>query len=104
MIRPPPRSTRTDTLFPYTTLFRSAAPYLPAQGPPTRIAAGDPAGPEGRHRLCGVGQPCAGRPDDVRNPRSPAVRAGGAAEEPVRPRPAGKALRACSHEIGRAHV
>src|SRR3546814_3298812 len=23
MIRPPPRSTRTDTLFPYTTLFRS---------------------------------------------------------------------------------
>src|SRR3546814_9984043 len=25
MIRPPPRSTRTDTLFPYTTLFRSAA-------------------------------------------------------------------------------
>src|SRR3546814_20249164 len=27
MIRRPPRSTRTDTLFPYTTLFRSAA-YL----------------------------------------------------------------------------
>src|SRR3546814_7326956 len=26
MIRRPPRSTRTDTLFPYTTLFRSAAP------------------------------------------------------------------------------
>src|SRR3546814_8766494 len=25
MIRPPPRSTRTDTLFPYTTLFRSGA-------------------------------------------------------------------------------
>src|SRR3546814_19023228 len=29
MIRPPPRSTRTDTLFPYTTLFRSAR-VLPA--------------------------------------------------------------------------
>src|SRR3546814_14343944 len=29
MIRRPPRSTRTDTLFPYTTLFRSAA--IPAQ-------------------------------------------------------------------------
>src|SRR3546814_2857003 len=28
MIRRPPRSTRTDTLFPYTTLFRSSA--LPA--------------------------------------------------------------------------
>src|SRR3546814_10564993 len=26
MIRRPPRSTRTDTPFPYTTLFRSAAP------------------------------------------------------------------------------
>src|SRR3546814_6468419 len=28
MIRRPPRSTRTDTLFPYTTLFRSAATLL----------------------------------------------------------------------------
>src|SRR3546814_6846646 len=27
MIRRPPRSTRTDTLFPYTTLFRSANGY-----------------------------------------------------------------------------
>src|SRR3546814_9826704 len=26
MIRRPPRSTRTDTLFPYTTLFRSLGP------------------------------------------------------------------------------
>src|SRR3546814_5145455 len=28
MIRRPPRSTRTDTLFPYTTLFRSAVSGL----------------------------------------------------------------------------
>src|SRR3546814_4528270 len=28
MIRRPPRSTRTDTLFPYTTLFRSAVDIL----------------------------------------------------------------------------
>src|SRR3546814_3022354 len=28
MIRRPPRSTRTDTLFPYTTLFRSSSPLL----------------------------------------------------------------------------
>src|SRR3546814_16549012 len=27
MIRRPPRSTRTDTLFPYTTLFRSIAAF-----------------------------------------------------------------------------
>src|SRR3546814_7314963 len=30
MIRRPPRSTRTDTLFPYTTLFRSGFPVLAA--------------------------------------------------------------------------
>src|SRR3546814_20999132 len=29
MIRRPPRSTRTDTLFPYTTLFRSEEPAAP---------------------------------------------------------------------------
>src|SRR3546814_16517899 len=43
MIRRPPRSTRTDTLFPYTTLFRSSSgdaglhktssPTLPASSP-----------------------------------------------------------------------
>src|SRR3546814_11497878 len=33
MIRRPPRSTRTDTLFPYTTLFRSLNDV------PTRVAA-----------------------------------------------------------------
>src|SRR3546814_15273529 len=32
MIRRPPRSTRTDTLFPYTTLFRSRS-GLPCQRP-----------------------------------------------------------------------
>src|SRR3546814_18542120 len=30
MIRRPPRSTRTDTLFPYTTLFRSRVNDLPS--------------------------------------------------------------------------
>src|SRR3546814_8484441 len=30
MIRRPPRSTRTDTLFPYTTLFRSPRPMVGA--------------------------------------------------------------------------
>src|SRR3546814_15864996 len=37
MLRPPPRSTRTDTLFPYTTLFRS---YLNlGTGPATVIGS-----------------------------------------------------------------
>src|SRR3546814_4144022 len=32
MLRRPPRSTRTDTLFPYTTLFRSVTPERPHVG------------------------------------------------------------------------
>src|SRR3546814_3445778 len=39
MIRRPPRSTRTDTLFPYTTLFRSGA----ASGGPSLIGLGKEA-------------------------------------------------------------
>src|SRR3546814_7291289 len=39
MIRRPPRSTRTDTLFPYTTLFRSLATCRPnASSPALAIA------------------------------------------------------------------
>src|SRR3546814_16626830 len=42
MIRRPPRSTRTDTLFPYTTLFRSCSPmgcpFAPAIGQPAEHA------------------------------------------------------------------
>src|SRR3546814_5530451 len=40
MIRRPPRSTRTDTLFPYTTLFRSAI----RRGGPGRSGPGGAAG------------------------------------------------------------
>src|SRR3546814_18908465 len=45
MIRRPPRSTRTDTLFPYTTLFRSPSPTDPTNpiatcGPSSQFAAG----------------------------------------------------------------
>src|SRR3546814_1594877 len=39
MIRRPPRSTRTDTLFPYTTLFRSA---LCASARPRAVAVSSP--------------------------------------------------------------
>src|SRR3546814_4492602 len=49
MIRRPPRSTRTDTLFPYTTLFRSTS----TDGEWVSIVysnAGDSAG-------CGVARP-----------------------------------------------
>src|SRR3546814_11117704 len=56
MIRRPPRSTRTDTLFPYTTLFRSdqrgaravvrGGIQLPFGLPPQMKAVGKP-----RHRI-----------------------------------------------------
>src|SRR3546814_10961786 len=36
MIGRPPRSTRTDPLFPYTTLFRSSRPYRKARSPAFR--------------------------------------------------------------------
>src|SRR3546814_8371693 len=57
MIRRPPRSTRTDTLFPYTTLFRSRQPEQDVVGP--RIddpgdlveADGEAAGEAGHHRV-----------------------------------------------------
>src|SRR3546814_8059806 len=47
MIRRPPRSTRTDTLFPYTTLFRSCAHSDRHRDPPS------PASPA-RHRAARV--------------------------------------------------
>src|SRR3546814_5882768 len=61
MIRRPPRSTRTDTLFPYTTLFRSG------QGTDLRSCRAAAAGRADelgkcRHRLRAV-QPEEGRPD-----------------------------------------
>src|SRR3546814_9593225 len=43
MIRRPPRSTRTDTLFPYTTLFRSAAARQRARGAGAHDASEEPA-------------------------------------------------------------
>src|SRR3546814_18407471 len=46
MIRRPPRSTRTDTLFPYTTLFRSAH-LAEHAGEHLPLARGVPDGPEG---------------------------------------------------------
>src|SRR3546814_9557594 len=46
MIRRPPRSTRTDTLFPYTTLFRS----LVAEGADERVSRERFADDDDRHR------------------------------------------------------
>src|SRR3546814_12587809 len=53
MIRRPPRSTRTDTLFPYTTLFRSRFgwDFTPAtEAGVLGWLAENPAGKHGKHK------------------------------------------------------
>src|SRR3546814_19364766 len=50
MIRRPPRSTRTDTLFPYTTLFRSQMALRAVEEP----LAEQPAGADGNLGLADV--------------------------------------------------
>src|SRR3546814_4792597 len=61
MVRRPPRSTRTDTLFPYTTLFRSvASDRLQAAADEGDIGAGVEAhqlaeGVDHEHRVVGPG-------------------------------------------------
>src|SRR3546814_21185870 len=65
MLRRPPSSTRTDTLFPYTTLFRSAGSSHARQASPVRhllprcpdvstvtISVPNPSGDLESHRQC----------------------------------------------------
>src|SRR3546814_19875663 len=57
MIRRPPRSTRTDTLFPYTTLFRSPEPRLDPVDRAAHRRRGEPeAAPGGRKTSLGDGR------------------------------------------------
>src|SRR3546814_5609971 len=59
MIRRPPRSTRTDTLFPYTTLFRSdwrAGPLVPGAKPSTADTV-EVTSPADRRQVVGHWQP-----------------------------------------------
>src|SRR3546814_13493344 len=67
MIRAPPRSTRTDTLFPYTTLFRSGRARARGSGARHAPAASFGRygrGDEARFRLAARGGGGAQRPDD----------------------------------------
>src|SRR3546814_3835209 len=70
MIRPPPRSTRTDTLFPYTTLFRSVTMRGLLAVATSRVAIGKeragplvPAGTAARCRERSMAQNIYDRPD-----------------------------------------
>src|SRR3546814_12102790 len=72
MIRRPPRSTRTDTLFPYTTLFRSDGGPQPGVG-----ACGRCVGVRQEHR-----KP---RPHGVQLPHVAEIAEIGVAHRPVDP-------------------
>src|SRR3546814_2772332 len=62
MIRRPPRSTRTDTLFPYTTLFRSRALQARARArQPPGDGRADDEQQQGRQRRQLDGQPDGGQ-------------------------------------------
>src|SRR3546814_9727250 len=82
MIRRPPRSTRTDTLFPYTTLFRSARihPYAAtfAGGQPDSVATTSDAARRWWDGLSTWAGPCDGEP---RSFAALAERAPGRSEE-----------------------
>src|SRR3546814_19505574 len=85
MIRRPPRSTRTDTLFPYTTLFRSVAQHRRAERgvhEPGAAASTD------RHRGSALAPPCRVEPAGLRLLHAPRVEqnrpiAGGSSVAPM---------------------
>src|SRR3546814_7263127 len=61
MIRRPPRSTRTDTLFPYTTLFRSPParpPIAPVRAGPCQLPVNWGDVSTGRDRSSFAPHPC----------------------------------------------
>src|SRR3546814_5948762 len=113
MIRRPPRSTRTDTLFPYTTLFRSSdfagdAPQIIAQHivilrdrhqeivmPKLRFDAGI------RDVAIRIDQ----RLDDLARARWRETPVAGECDhEEARPRACTRLIESIAEEIGRAHV
>src|SRR3546814_19033304 len=103
MIRRPPRSTRTDTLFPYTTLFRSAGRAAAVAGsgggrldPCARRRGGGRRAPRPRRARLSPGRPAGGRslfrpaaPLVPGAPDPPPARRPSAAPLPCRARPPG---------------
>src|SRR3546814_11573725 len=86
LIRRPPRTTRTDTLFPYATLFRSQAlAHLVVVA--HRVVEHRLAQRDDQTRLLGHGDEAVGWH-----------------ESQLRVRPPGQGLRADGFEIGSAHV
>src|SRR3546814_9370159 len=92
MVRRPPRSTRTDTLFPYTTLFRSPRPSRTAADRVERCRARPPQPPPHPART-----PAPARSWQAAPKRRPAIR-----RSPASATRTGRSPQAC--QIGRAHV
>src|SRR3546814_17656004 len=104
MIRRPPISTRTDTLFPYTTLFRAPGISCPAMraGPVTRWTGDGRTGESARRKPAAARFTAAAH----RTPTWAATRRAATAAAPTLP-----ARRKAAHvgtrptgQIGRAHV
>src|SRR3546814_19736909 len=91
MIRRPPRSTRTDTLLPYTTLFRSH----PVRGNAACLRAPAAGRQVARHRRLQPRRRAAGRISGGGPPRGPARVPGAEAgiQPPSPPRPRSSAAR-----------
>src|SRR3546814_11082838 len=98
MIRPPPRSTLTDTLFPYTTLFRSLHHHQP-HGHDRRPAYAGPR-PAGEFLAlhAGLDPGVAGHRADRPHPRR------GAGADTLGEDPRSPSLPPVAGQIGRAHV
>src|SRR3546814_16875519 len=91
MIRRPPRSTRTDTLFPYTTLFRSCFPLRRRTGAwPDHRRAEDAARDRAAGNITAPAHTCGGAGFTLpgRASRGVPPKSGGAGRHaPSRPRP-----------------
>src|SRR3546814_6629126 len=79
MLRRPPRSTRTDTLFPYTTLFRSQRRALGVLG----IAPADLVQANRRSAAIGIANGCGDEPRKERRAHDGEVRRNRIVERPV---------------------
>src|SRR3546814_8508501 len=98
MIRPPPRSTRTDTLFPYTTLFRSGREDGQAGAGLRHAGDGRHEGPDTERQGAQVAAQRDGIPADQPSAGLPDLRPW------LRVRTAGPVAGLRPFEIGRAHV
>src|SRR3546814_13535676 len=106
MIRRPPRSTRTDTLFPYTTLFRSQPAAADAAKIGEQIDGGERQAEAPEVHVIAFEQ-IAGQPEEEEPPdrvdEEFAERIGPGLPDPEQAPPADRRPR-IGGEIGRAHV